>query len=295
MLAWLHSSEARTVVRRTGTHVPPDRLRRREDTVLAEAVHAVWRRMQSPKPLSVRRPGGYGTAVIRSILVRVVDLRDRSPDELPAWLGEQAGAAVSDGQVLDLWVRARIERAATGPDWLGRAAVAYVDLAVGDLVLTDDVPQPRSGATPAQARAWAALWLAGLHQLFPQRDTAATRKTRSRRTQVAVRVPRRCSIGGGGAIGPSDHRMTVGARTAGAGPDRLRRNRPVAPPHRCRRRRRRRPSEASGHRMTGRGSHRAVRAPTALHREELVTPAAASRGETCESHRETDRSGGTGS
>ena len=187
MLAWLHSSEARTAVRRMARTYRLTGYDASEDTVLAEAVHAVWRRMQSPKPLSVQRPGGYGTAVIRSILVRVVDLRDRSPDELPAWLGDQAGAAVSDGQVLDLWVRARIERAATGPEWLGRAAVAYVDLAVGDLVLTDDVPQPRSGATPAQARAWAALWLAGLHQLFPQRDTTATRKARSRRTQALLK------------------------------------------------------------------------------------------------------------
>ena len=186
MLVWLQSSEARTVVRRTARKYRLTGYDVAEDTVLAEALHAVWRRMQSSDPLSVRRPGAYGTAVIRSVLVRVVQRRAAGPDELPTWLEEQAETAVGDGDVIDLRVRARIERAATGPDWLGRAALAYVDLAVGDLILTDEVPQPRSGANPAQARAWAALWLAGLHELFPQPDTAAVRQARSRRTRVLL-------------------------------------------------------------------------------------------------------------
>lgn len=80
------------------------------DTVLAEAAHAVWRRMQSPDPLTVRRPAGYGTAVIRSVLIEVIELRARREAELPTWLHDRAEPATSSSAVIVL-TRARIEQA----------------------------------------------------------------------------------------------------------------------------------------------------------------------------------------
>lgn len=183
MLNWLQSSEARGVVRRTAVRYRLSGYDADVDTVLAEAAHAVWRRMQSPDPFTVRRPAGYGTAVIRSVLIGVITLRARGAAELPTWLSNQDEPATSS-TVTEL-TRARIETA-PGNGWLQEAALAYVDLAVGDLVLTDDIPQPRSGATPAQARAWAALWIAGLEHLFPRHDTAATRKSRSRKVNTLL-------------------------------------------------------------------------------------------------------------
>ena len=179
VLDWLRSSEARNVVRRTARRYRLSGYDADEDTVLAEAAFAVWRRMQSPDPFTVRRPGGYGTAVIRSVLVRVITVRARSAAELPTWLDQRAEPAAGGGTVTVI-TRERVAPTA-GPEWLRQAAVAYVDLAVGDLVLTDDIPQPRSGATPAQARAWAALWIAGQGHLFPRHDTTASRKARSRK------------------------------------------------------------------------------------------------------------------
>lgn len=185
VLDWLQSSEARTVARRTARRYRLSGYDADPDTVLAEAAHAVWRRMQSPTPLSVRRPARYGTAVIQSVLVRVITLRVHSAAELPTWLDERAEPAATSGTVTVL-TRTRIAEAA-GPEWLQQAAVAYVDLAVGDLVLSNEIPQPRSGATPAQARAWAALWIAGQGQLFPRHDTTASRKARSRKVGRLLR------------------------------------------------------------------------------------------------------------
>lgn len=184
VLDWLRSSEARNVVRRTARRYRLSGYDADEDTVLAEAAFAVWRRMQSPDPFTVRRPAGYGTAVIRSVLIAVIRVRDRSETELPTWLSKQAEPGTSSSTVTVL-TRARVEHA-SGTGWLQEAALAYVDLAVGDLVLADDIPQPRSGATPAQARAWAALWIAGLEHLFPRHDTSATRKARSRKVSMLL-------------------------------------------------------------------------------------------------------------
>lgn len=184
MLDWLRSSEARGIVRRTAVRYRLSGYDADVDTVLAEAAHAVWRRMQSPDPFTVRRPAGYGTAVIRSVLIGVITLRARGAAELPTWLSNQAEPATSSITVTML-TRARIKQA-PGNGWLQEAALAYVDLAVGDLVLADDIPQPRSGATPAQARAWAALWIAGLEELFPRHDTAASRKSRSRKVNALL-------------------------------------------------------------------------------------------------------------
>ena len=178
LLDWFASSEAREVARRTAHRYRLYGYDAEVDTVLAEAAFAVWRRLQSPTPLTVRRPAAYGTAVIRSVLVGVIRTRSRSAAALPDHLDQHIPNPHSPDHTLQL-TRARVA-GAPGPDWLRNAAVAYVDLAVGDLVLTDAVPQPRSGATPAQARAWAALWIAGQEQLFPRDDSAATRKARSR-------------------------------------------------------------------------------------------------------------------
>lgn len=178
LLDWFGSSEARDVARRTAHRYRLYGYDAEVDTVLAEAAFAVWRRLQSPTPLTVRRPAAYGTAVIRSVLVGVIRARSRSAAALPDHLDVPHTADQLNNHTLDL-TRSQVARA-SGPDWLRQAAVAYVDLAVGDLVLTDAVPQPRSGATPAQARAWAALWIAGQEQLFPRLDSTATRKARSR-------------------------------------------------------------------------------------------------------------------
>jgi hypothetical protein len=178
VLDWFGSSEARDVARRIAHRYRLYGYDAEVDTVLAEAAFAVWRRLQSPTPLTVRRPAAYGTAVIRSVLVGVIRARSRSAAALPDHLDVPHDSEQLNNHTLDL-TRSQVART-SGPDWLRQAAVAYVDLAVGDLVLTDAVPQPRSGATPAQARAWAALWIAGQEQLFPRDDSTATRKARSR-------------------------------------------------------------------------------------------------------------------
>lgn len=186
MLDWLRSSEARGVALRTAVRYRLSGYDADVDTVLAEAAHAVWRRMQSPDPFTVLRPAGYGTAVIRSVLIGVITSRARGEAELPTWLSNQAERDTSSsGYNVTVLTRARVEQA-PGNGWLQEAALAYVDLAVGDLVLTDDIPQPKSGATPAQARAWAALWIAGLDELFPRHDTTATRKARSRKINTLL-------------------------------------------------------------------------------------------------------------
>lgn len=184
MLHWFRSSEARNAVRAMSLRYRLSGYDADEDTVLAEAAYAVWRRMQSPKPLAVRQPGAYGTAVIRSVLVRVIRDRSRTAAELPSWLSNQAEPPTDD-HAGDPNTRSRLARAA-GPEWLQLATIAFVDLTVGDLVVDNGTPQPRSGATPAQAMAWAALWNAGLSDLFPDHDTTACRKARSRKVTALL-------------------------------------------------------------------------------------------------------------
>jgi hypothetical protein len=77
--------------------------------------------------------------------------------------------------------------------WAVAAALTTLTLRVHrDVAIPDDTPEPDVGS-PAKADRWAALWLAGEHDVFPDGgagrvDGAALRKARSRKLQEVERL-----------------------------------------------------------------------------------------------------------
>jgi hypothetical protein len=94
---------------------------------------------------------------------------------------------VGAGHGLDLaTLRRTVEGLPTRHAWLTAASLAYVDLAVGDAQVPPAAPRPRAGATPAQALAWAALWMAGVDDVFPGEAGDPKRRMRARRTVAVI-------------------------------------------------------------------------------------------------------------
>jgi hypothetical protein len=191
VVAWLGTGDARRAAGRLAARYRLAGWDAAPENVVAEAQVRVWQRLRSDRPLVVESPAAYGTAVIRSVLVALVRARARADAELPASVARRAepepaddrdGAGYSVGELRD----AVAAVPATGRPWLVDAALAYVDLTVGDRHPTPSAPQPRAGATPAQARAWAALWHAGQRDLFPGPD-GDPRRRRARRVRSVLR------------------------------------------------------------------------------------------------------------
>lgn len=179
---------------------------------MSDAQVAVLKRMGSG-PLEVDNPAAYGTQVIKSIVRLTLQGRERDRIILdaaeprfhprpgvrrgtPALDGVDGGVLDGDGLdgdglegdgleedavVDELRVIIEVMQDPSLP-WLTGAALAYVTLATGDSDVPDDVPQPKAGATALQARGWAALWFAGVRDVFPgpAGDPAAQRRRRGR-------------------------------------------------------------------------------------------------------------------
>lgn len=199
VLEWIASEEGRAFAARWGRRRGLGTDSAVLDDVLADAQVAVLRAMRS-RGLRVHNPAAYGTQVIKSVVRSTSQGRDRDRTvlaavglrgDVDAVPGAGAGADAdhdpdadvgSDDVLLDD-LRTVIEVMAdpTRP-WLTGAALAYLTLSDNDADLSDEVPQPRAGATPVQARGWAALWFTGVRDVFPgpQGDPAAQRRKRGR-------------------------------------------------------------------------------------------------------------------
>lgn len=150
------------------------------DDVLADASVAVLARMRSPRPLVVDNPAAYGTAVVRSVVRRVAQGRDRLVEELPGDIAVDE-CELSDPTAGDA-LRVAIESRADGTrPWLTSALLTYLTLSMHPDALPPHAPRPRAGSAPHQARCWPALWMAGERSLFPSGAGDACRKARSRR------------------------------------------------------------------------------------------------------------------
>jgi hypothetical protein len=201
VLDWLATDDARrqahTLARRRGL-TGYDAM---TQNVLAEARIAVWHRMQSDPPLRVERPGGYGTAVIRSVLrqmaegrdgpVRLVDDPD-AIDRVPQPAGSDR-AWVGLGPIADTsgdYVRVHLERLDDDRPWVTSAALTYLTLLMEPTARPEEAPWPRSGSNEEQARCWPGLWYAGERELFDDGEDAADRarirRTRARRISVVL-------------------------------------------------------------------------------------------------------------
>ena len=210
VLAWLGTDDARrqahTLARRRGL-TGYDAM---TQNVLAEARIAVWHRMQTEPPLRVRRPGGYGTTVIRSVLRQMAEGRDGpvrlvdDPDAIGrvpqpggadrAWAGLGPTADTSGDDV-----RMHLERLDDDRPWVTSAALTYLTLLMEPTARPDDAPWPRSGSNEEQSRCWPGLWYAGERELFDDgndaADRARIRRTRARRINVVLdRVQRALAL-----------------------------------------------------------------------------------------------------
>jgi hypothetical protein len=175
VLSWLDTPAATRTARRLAARYRLSGWDAEPENVVAEAQLRVWQRLRSDQPLKVYAPSAYGTAVMDSVLVAVIAERERSGVELPESLANQPepDASAIDPSLAGLVdrVRTAVTEIDVGPrTWLVDAALTYIDLTVGDLHMTCSAPQPRAGARPAQARAWAALWHVGFRDLFPTTD-----------------------------------------------------------------------------------------------------------------------------
>jgi hypothetical protein len=164
---------------------------------VAEAQAAVLVRMGSG-PFEVRNPATYGTAVIKSVVRLTLQGWTRARIILEAVTAEASVVSSREDRVED-----RVLEAVGGGNsaldefrviidgmqnparpWLTGAALAFVTLATGPDRLPEWVPQPRAGATTTQARGWAALWFAGLTDLFPDGDGDPDHRRRRRSRYV---------------------------------------------------------------------------------------------------------------
>ncbi|MFM7065155.1 MAG: hypothetical protein ACKO04_16970 [Actinomycetes bacterium] len=73
-----------------------------------------------------------------------------------------------------------------GAAWLLAATLAFVTLTAHPEVMPKDAPQPQRGAKPVQARGWAAIWLAGLRDVFPGGGTDTRRRRRNTRVTETI-------------------------------------------------------------------------------------------------------------
>jgi hypothetical protein len=184
-MIWLAGPEAAAAAARLAARYRVSGYDAAVENLVAEASYQVWRRQQSAEPMQVRSPAAYGTTTIQSVLLGIIRARSKAATALPEWLAE-VPEPEGDGRLAGRTLRASVRTADPHPAWLPVAVEAYIDLALGDLILPDGAPQPRAGATPAQARAWAALWIAGVRDVFPAGRHDPRRRTRARRVQVLL-------------------------------------------------------------------------------------------------------------
>ncbi len=185
VLDWLRTADARAVAARlvTSRRLPGGDAT--VDDALASAAVSMLQRMRSSTPLDVRSPGGYGRAVLVSVVRLISQGRDLPLDGF----GEFAEL---DVELVDPLagdeVRMVFEQRPAEP-WLASAALAYLVYLMFPGVVPDHAPAPKAGATPDQARCWPALWFAGERDLFPDDDGDPNRRTRARRIEkVLARV-----------------------------------------------------------------------------------------------------------
>lgn len=190
VLDWLRTPDARAVAQR---FVHRRRLpggQAMVDDVLSDASLAVLHRVRSTTPLAVNTPGGYGTAVIRSVTRSLLQGHGPETDRhLEPWEDppqppvEAVDPTVADG------VRTTIERLGSDEPWLTSAALTYVTLVLHPGSTPEALPAPKAGANERQARCWPALWIAGEHAVFPESGHDPNRRTRARRiTKVLARI-----------------------------------------------------------------------------------------------------------
>jgi len=81
--------------------------------------------------------------------------------------------------------------------WLLAASLAFVTLAAHPETLPPDAPQPQAGATPDQARGWAAIWLAGVRNAFPEAGSDTRRRQRNNKVRATVDVAKKAAAAAG--------------------------------------------------------------------------------------------------
>ena len=186
VLDWLRTSDARAVAARFVQRRGLTGGKALVDDVLGEAALATLVRMRSVVPLAVEAPGGYGTAVIRSVVRRLIRGRDVAIDDVAEF--EDPGQESVDPLAGDE-VRIVFEQMPTSAPSLASASLSYLVDLMSPGPVPDGVPSPKAGANANQARCWPALWFAGERDLFPDGDGDPNRRTRARRIdKVLARV-----------------------------------------------------------------------------------------------------------
>lgn len=185
VLAWLASAEGRAFAGRWAHRRGLDAAV--VEDLVADAQVAVLGRMRTGA-LRVDNPAAYGTQVLKSVVRATLQGRSRDRAIVDAVGGDLVAVDASgdptgrlDSDLDDLRVVLDVMSDPARP-WLTGAALAFVTLTESAGDLPDGVPRPRAGATPTQARGWAALWFAGVRDMFPgpAGDPSAQRRRRGR-------------------------------------------------------------------------------------------------------------------
>jgi DNA-directed RNA polymerase specialized sigma24 family protein len=152
---------------------------------------------------AIDNPAGY---VRRSLHLRTIDLlrgeRVRPHEPLPDLVdhGHPVHDDDGDDDPADLVVAAHLEDAIRRAlavalhrtkAWTVAAALSTLTLRTHpDVALPDGLPEPGGSATRAQADRWAALWLAGERDVFPDDGDAdpAVRQARSRKLRAVEQL-----------------------------------------------------------------------------------------------------------
>jgi hypothetical protein len=193
VLEWLDTTDAAQQARRIAIRRGLSGFDALSANVVQDAKVAVWMRMQSSAPLDVDSPAAYGTTVIRSVVRKLAQGRDRLvPDHLADGGGAggahfDVGADPGEMHLLDD-LRVVVERLTDRQPWVTSAMLSFVTLTAYPEVELDGVPRPAAGATPDQARGWPALWFAGKRDHFPQEEDS--QRDRARKNQARSRMIR---------------------------------------------------------------------------------------------------------
>jgi hypothetical protein len=195
VLAWFDTDEARARASAMAGRWGLSGVDALAENVLHEARLRMWHRRQSPQLLQLDdAPAAYGTAVLKSVVARLVSGRDAGED-LPLHLtadeetSESSTSGAETGVDLDA-LRVAVEVVPAKELWVTAAALGWVTVTMFPDEIPSDAPSPRAGSPPHQARCWPALWFAGERTIFGSGggagDDARVRKARSRRIEAVL-------------------------------------------------------------------------------------------------------------